>query len=267
MRRQLYLLALTAILVAFFLVWLPHPAAGLSYIGLEMGEQAKFLPQVRSGAVTPGRSLFYLPPVTSALLLILLTTFWPATRRTWAARAIAVLVSLLAFPALEALGDPDREEWLWRLLLIALVILTAALSPRLARTATARSLVAGRRRGPGRRHPAHLGFPGGASPLQRPVAPTAGHRTRRLAEPSRPLSGAGCGLELGCGPAGPHAAGIRCLGKKRDGAPRRLLYQTGGSGRVSRPCALQCNGQPARPSRYSALARQKSHLRTLLRRP
>jgi hypothetical protein len=133
MRRQLYLLALTAILVAFFLVWLPHPAAGLSYIGLEMGEQAKFLPQVRSGAVTPGRSLFYLPPVTSALLLILLTTFWPSTRRTWAARAIAVLVSLLAFPALEALGDPDREEWLWRLLLIALVILTAALSPRLAR--------------------------------------------------------------------------------------------------------------------------------------
>jgi hypothetical protein len=134
MRRQLYLLALTAILVAFFLVWLPHPAAGLSYIGLEMGEQAKFLPEVRSGAVTPGRSLFYLPPVTSALLLILLTTFWPSTRRTWAARAIAVLVSLLAFPALEALGDPDREEWLWRLLLIALVILTAALSPRLART-------------------------------------------------------------------------------------------------------------------------------------
>jgi hypothetical protein len=133
MRRQLYLLALTAIVVAFLLVWLPHPAAGLSYIGLEMGEQAKFLPQVRSGAVMPGRSLFYLPAVTMALLLILLTTFWPATRRAWAARAIAVLVSLLAFPALEALGDPDREEWLWRMLLIGLVILTASLSPRLAR--------------------------------------------------------------------------------------------------------------------------------------
>lgn len=132
MSRRLYLLALTAILVAFFLVWLPHPAAGLSYIGLEMGEQAKFLPQVRSGAVTPGRSAFYLPPVTTALLLILLTTFWPPTRRTWAARALAVLVSLLAFPALEALGDADRAEWLWRLLLIALVVVAAAAAPRLA---------------------------------------------------------------------------------------------------------------------------------------
>jgi hypothetical protein len=133
MRQRLFLLALTAILVAFFLVWLPHPAAGLSYIGLEMGEQAKFLPQVRSGEIVPGRTLFYLPPVTLALLLLLLTTFWDGVRwQTWAARAVAVATSLLAFPALEALGDPDLAEWLWRVLLIALVCMTAALTPWLA---------------------------------------------------------------------------------------------------------------------------------------
>lgn len=134
MRQRLFLLALTAILLAFFLVWLPYPAAGLSYIGLEMGEQAKFLPQVRSGQVSPDRSLFYLPPVSLALLLLLLTTFWRGARwQTWAARALAVAVSLLAFPGLEALGDPDPSEWLWRVLLIALVFLAAALTPWLSR--------------------------------------------------------------------------------------------------------------------------------------
>lgn len=134
MRRRLYLLGLTAILLAFFLVWLPHPAAGLRYIGLEMGEEAKFLPQVRSGAIVPGRSLFYTPPISVALLLLLLTTFWPGSRwQTWAARGIAVLLSLLAFPALEALGDPDRAEWLWRVLAIVVVVLVAAVSARLAR--------------------------------------------------------------------------------------------------------------------------------------
>lgn len=134
MRRRLYLLGLTAILLAFFLVWLPHPAAGLRYIGLEMGEMAKFLPQVRGGAIVPGRSLFYAPPVAVALLLILLTTFWSSSRwQTWAARAVAVVVSLLAFPALEALGDADRAEWLWRVLAIGVVVLVAALSTQLGR--------------------------------------------------------------------------------------------------------------------------------------
>jgi hypothetical protein len=133
-RQALYLLALTAILVAFFLVWLPHPAAGLSYIGLEMGEQAKFLPAVGSGDIVPDRSLFYLPPITVALQLILLASFWPGGRwQTWAARAVAVFAGLLAFPAFEALGDPDRAEWLWRVLMIALVLLAAAISPWLAR--------------------------------------------------------------------------------------------------------------------------------------
>jgi len=39
----------TAILLGYLLVWLPHEAAGLSFIGIELGEWVKFLPQVRSG--------------------------------------------------------------------------------------------------------------------------------------------------------------------------------------------------------------------------
>lgn len=127
-RRGQLFLAFTAIFVAFFMVWLPHEAAGLSFIGLEMGEEVKFLPQVQSGEILPGRSLFYLPPVTLGLMLALTSARWPNRRwQTWAARAVAVAISLLAFPALEAWGT-EPAEWLWRVLLIGLVLLTAGLA-------------------------------------------------------------------------------------------------------------------------------------------
>lgn len=130
-RQGQLFLALTAIVVAFFMVWLPHEAAGLSFIGLEMGEEAKFLPQIQSGEILPGRSLFYVPPVSAGLMLALLSGRWPNGRwQTWAARAFAVALSWLAFPALEALGT-EPAEWLWRVLMIALVVLAAALAPLL----------------------------------------------------------------------------------------------------------------------------------------
>lgn len=132
-KQSLFFLGLTLSLVGFFLPWLAHEAAGLSFIGLEMGEQAKFLPQVRSGQIRPARSLFYLPPITVALIIILLTTRWPERRwQTWAARALAGAVSLLAFPAIEAIGA-EPEEWLWRVILIALVAGAAVLAPLLRR--------------------------------------------------------------------------------------------------------------------------------------
>ncbi|MFW6068285.1 MAG: hypothetical protein ACOC9E_01740 [Chloroflexota bacterium] len=131
-RVQIWLfLALTIVLVGFFTVWLPHEAAGLSYIGLEMGEQAKFLPQVRSGEITPGRSLFYVPPVIAGAVLILVTSRWPNRRwQTWAARFVGVGLSFLAFPAIEALGA-EAEEWLWRVLMIGAVLALALASPYL----------------------------------------------------------------------------------------------------------------------------------------
>ena len=131
--QRLLFLGFTAIFIAFFMVWLPHEAAGLSFIGLEMGEQAKFLPQVRAGQILPGRSLFYVPPVSLGLMLALLSSTWPNRRwQTWVARGLAVLVSLLAFPALEAIGT-EPAEWLWRVLMIALVFLVVALSGLAAR--------------------------------------------------------------------------------------------------------------------------------------
>lgn len=133
-RLQTWLfLALTLVLLGFFMVWLPHEAAGLSYIGLEMGEQAKFLPQVRSGDIVPGRSLFYLPPVVAGAVLILFTGNWPNRRwQTWATRLLGLSLSFLAFPAIEALGT-EIEEWLWRVLMIGAVLVLTAVSPYLAR--------------------------------------------------------------------------------------------------------------------------------------
>ncbi len=128
MPQTFLFLAFVAIFVGYFMVWLPHETAGLSFTGLEMGEQAKFLPPVREGQIVPGRSLFYVPPITLALMLVLLAARWPNRRwQTWAARALAVALSFLVFPALEALGT-EAAEWLWRVLMIVLVALTVVLT-------------------------------------------------------------------------------------------------------------------------------------------
>lgn len=120
----------TAIFIGYLLVWLPQPLAGLSFIGVEIGEWVKFLPKVQSGEIVPGRNLFYLPPITLALMMILWTAGWSNRRwRTWALRGLAVLVSLLAFPALEAIRHEPVSEWLLRLLLVTLVFLVALLFP------------------------------------------------------------------------------------------------------------------------------------------
>lgn len=118
--RLLLHVGLTAVFVAYFLVWLPGPSAGLQFIGLEMGEWTKFL------GVDMSRNLFYLPPITLGLLLMLLSIAgtnrdW----RTWLLRGTAVAVSLLAFPAYEDLMGGARVEYLPRVGMIGVVLFTA----------------------------------------------------------------------------------------------------------------------------------------------
>jgi hypothetical protein len=120
----------TAIFIGYLLVWLPQPVVGLSFIGAEIGEWVKFLPQVRSGEIVPGRNLFYLPPIALGLMMILWTAGWQNRRwQTWGLRGMAVLVALLAFPALEAIRFEPAGEWLLRLLLVILVFVVAILFP------------------------------------------------------------------------------------------------------------------------------------------
>ncbi len=114
------LLGFTAVFVGYLTVWLPGPAAGLTLIGVEMGEWLKFL------GVGARRDIFYLPPITLGLLLALWTMRWQNGRwQTWFMRGLAVAVSLLAFPAIADLTGPVRHEYLLRVQLIGLVVLVA----------------------------------------------------------------------------------------------------------------------------------------------
>lgn len=122
----------TAVFVGYLTVWLPGPAAGLRFLGVELGEWIKFL------GVGLSRNLFYLPPITLGLALALWSGTW--TRRgwrPWALRGTAVLASLLSFPAIEAILYEPADQWVYRLLLIGLVVGVALgahwLSPRWAR--------------------------------------------------------------------------------------------------------------------------------------
>lgn len=118
--RQLLFAGLTAVLTGYFCVWLPGPGAGLSLIGLELGEWIKFLGVGRS------RDLFYLPPITLGMMLILISANWPDARwQTWLTRLAGIVASLLAFPAIEAIRFEAASEWSLRLWLIGLVLLAA----------------------------------------------------------------------------------------------------------------------------------------------
>ena len=133
-RQTVVRLGFTLILLGYLMVWLPHSIAGLSFIGLEVGEWVKFLPQVRLGEIAADRNLFYLPPITLGLMLALWTTGWPNRRwQSWVVRGMAVMVAFLAFPAIEAVLDEGVDQWLARVLLIGLVVLVAALIPLLDR--------------------------------------------------------------------------------------------------------------------------------------
>jgi hypothetical protein len=115
--RITLLLGFTAVFIGYLTVWLPGPAAGLQFLGVELGEWAKFL------GMNTRRNLFYLPPITLSLMLLTLTIVWDNRRwQTWIMRGLAVALALLAFPALEDLLGPVRSEYLSRVGWIGLTL-------------------------------------------------------------------------------------------------------------------------------------------------
>lgn len=124
----LIIAGLTLVMVGYFAVWLPGPAAGLRLIGLELGEWIKFL------GVGAGRNLFYLPPICAGLVMALVTLGWDNRAwRTWTMRLLAVAVALVALPAIASITGEPRSEWLLRVVLIGLVVavsLLVALAPQ-----------------------------------------------------------------------------------------------------------------------------------------
>ncbi len=121
-QERLLIAGLTAVFIGYLSVWLPGPAAGLRFLGVELGEWIKFL---GVGAI---RDLFYLPPIILGLMLAVLTMGWENGRwQTWLMRGLALLVSLLAFPAYEDLMGDYRSQYLLRVALSGLVGLTIIL--------------------------------------------------------------------------------------------------------------------------------------------
>jgi len=121
--QTLLLVAFTVIFIGYLNVWLPGPGAGLSFLGIEMGEWLKFL------GLGSRRDLFYLPPITLSLMMAVWTTTWSRQEwQAWAVRVLAVLISLLAFPAVEDITGPVREQYILRVVLIGFVVLVAFLS-------------------------------------------------------------------------------------------------------------------------------------------
>ncbi len=115
--RITLLAGFTAVFIGYLTVWLPGPAAGLQFLGVELGEWAKFL------GMNTRRNLFYLPPITLSLMLVTLTIVWDNRRwQTWVMRGLAVALALLAFPALEDLLGPARSEYLPRVGWIGLTL-------------------------------------------------------------------------------------------------------------------------------------------------
>lgn len=121
--QTILLLGFTAVFIGYLTVWLPGPGAGLSFLGIEMGEWLKFV------GLGNQRDIFYLPPITLGLMLAIWTMTWPQNDwQAWATRALAVFVSLLAFPAIEDISGSVREQYTLRVLLILLVTLAAVVS-------------------------------------------------------------------------------------------------------------------------------------------
>lgn len=138
-------LAFTLILVGYLTVWLPHPTAGLSLLGIELGEWLQFLPEVAFGQAPVSRNLFYLPPITLGLGIALSTVYWPSTWRTWLTRLLAIAAAWMAFPPIPVILQSSPSKWRLRVGAILLVIIVALLCgwlKRLPSWATALLMVA-----------------------------------------------------------------------------------------------------------------------------
>lgn len=142
-------------LLGYYGPWVPHMAAGLVVIGLDLAEYVKFIPEFASGKIAFRREVFYLPLFAASVGASLLAsrrvlptwTRWPIAflaiplalamlppawnpgillQAEFRLQSLAIVFCLLLVPgALLLRGVPDRPI----LVVIALMSLTAAIAP------------------------------------------------------------------------------------------------------------------------------------------
>ncbi|MEM7331584.1 MAG: hypothetical protein AAF490_05805 [Chloroflexota bacterium] len=104
---------ITAVFLGYLSVWIPGPAAGLQFIGVEVGEWLKFL------GVGRVRNIFYFPPITLGVIIVLYSFGWSNRRlQSWVWRALGCGIALISFPALEDIRGASQGDYFPRIWLI-----------------------------------------------------------------------------------------------------------------------------------------------------
>lgn len=130
-------LGLALLALGYWGPWLPHPAAGLNILGIDLAEYVKFVPEVQSGQISLRREVFYNPLITLSLGFVLLAT----VKRPRLPRLGRLLILVLAIPTALAMLPPAwtpallrTAEFRQQTVAIAMLFGAVLLSPLLRRS-------------------------------------------------------------------------------------------------------------------------------------
>jgi hypothetical protein len=99
--RWLVLILVMALgLVGYYGPWVPHKAAGLIVVGLDLAEYVKFIPEVASGQIRLYREIFYLPLFAASVAATIIAS------RDSLPRWVRVPLALIAIPLALAMLPP-----------------------------------------------------------------------------------------------------------------------------------------------------------------
>jgi hypothetical protein len=113
-------------LIGYYGPWVPHKAAGLIVIGLDLAEYVKFIPEVASGRITLHREIFYLPLFATSVGASLLASrrVLPGWSR-WLLACIAIPLALAMLPPAWSPAVLLLPEFRLQVLAIALCLMLA----------------------------------------------------------------------------------------------------------------------------------------------
>jgi hypothetical protein len=121
-------------LVGCYGPWVPHRAAGLIVLGLDLAEYVKFLPSVSGGQIRLARELFYLPLAAASLGCSLIASRGVLPRPVrWLLGLGAIPLALAMLPPAWSPAVLAQPEFRVQAIVIALCLLAVPAIPLLRR--------------------------------------------------------------------------------------------------------------------------------------